>query len=814
MLAAPVDDKAKDWGENIEIYDEIVNEAKNKKNLFSASEAETRFHIVDRIIRELLNWKYNQITVEERTKEGYVDYILRSGNDLIIIEAKKIGSSFPNFTKNKLIKLSSSLLNKGPINEAIKQVTKYGKHKGASLYVVTNGSCWVCFSKDSLNSEDNNYAHLFFPLENIGDAENLFLSLNSNNIAEFGISKFTRQTHVAPENKIINIVDQSDTRIDRNNIAEHIADALNIGLYSEAILSNPEVLKKCFVHTQSRIKYDSILKMHLVDPKPIGIESKSRIKTNKQNGPLEEIIKKQIIKDFPPPVTLIIGEVGTGKSTYLKHFEIVSGKELITQKNVHWIYIDLEKIGSGDPRKFIYEELKRYLLDKTDYSTVIEPAYRNEIQSLRKGPYAPIAKSDPKKFNEIITQHIENDLKNTEPYVDKILLFLSKITLCVIVLDNIDLYQNDELETKVFSEGLSLSKRLLSNVIVSIRDTTYIKHKNDPSFDAFELRKLWLTPPPYKAVLSKRLSLSRVLLKNKHVKISLNKGLILDVPDLSVFFDIVQRSVLTDASGDFFEYMSGDNIRRGIGLIKNFLTSGHIQADRAIKNYLTDSSFSFPFHEIFKGSILSFWKYYKETRCDYCINIFDSSLPFENALLLRLFLITFLYNNSLNESSAKVEVRKCLEIFTKLGITDNQLIEVINLLKKALILKTTDNDEVSINSIIYLTKTGGYYRKILSCRFVYFESSMYDTQIFSNKKFESLSDYTIKIEHEFDLVKKMDLRIARAKEFILYLKDLEKKTLKLVNKDLKLDSMAEIEKSINLEMDKAYKSVRKNYKSK
>ena len=96
----------KDWGEVSEIFDEI-KKAVVSKDLVTENEAQTRFDVIDRIIREVLQWHYGQIIVEEYsagTKKGYIDYLLKSSDNKIVIEAKKIGAAFPSLSKRKKLK--------------------------------------------------------------------------------------------------------------------------------------------------------------------------------------------------------------------------------------------------------------------------------------------------------------------------------------------------------------------------------------------------------------------------------------------------------------------------------------------------------------------------------------------------------------------------------------------------------------------------------------------------------------------------------------------------------------------------------------
>jgi len=221
---------------------------------------------------------------------------------------------------------------------------------------------------------------------------------------------------------------------------------------------------------------------------------------------------------------------------------------------------------------------------KTDFKSLVEPAYEDEIKKLARGPFGLAAKNK-EKFEEKIQEIIEGDFEKVEPYVNKIFSYISKDHLCVIVLDNIDLYEDTQLEINVFSEGVALSKKVNCNILVSLRDTTFIKHKNDSIFNAHELKKFWIDPPPFREVLSKRLKFASSVLTNKKATIPYN-GMQLTIENLGVFFDIAHSTLLKETSARLIECLADGNIRKGVSLVSNFLTSAHIQADRALYNYL------------------------------------------------------------------------------------------------------------------------------------------------------------------------------------------------------------------------------------
>jgi hypothetical protein len=807
---------ASDWGEISPQFDEIAKFL-NSRDITTGNEAKTRFDVIDRIIKDVLGWRHGQIEVEERCDskdELYVDYVLRSGDATVVIEAKKIGAAFPNPTRKKQLKLNGVVLGSGEIAAAINKSNVYAQEKKADVVIVTNGLCWCAYPFEGLN--DNTHATLFFPFSFANDAEALFNQFAEIKVEAGSLRNLTHEP-VRTEDRLLSITTDSDGRVDRNNIADYIVPALNSALYADALLTNPDSLEKCFVRTEARVKFDSYLGMHLADPKPVSIHPAKRIRKDKNFDHLDQIVD-EAITSYAPPVTLIIGSVGAGKSIYLKHFELISGRDLLTSKKAHWINIDFEKMGpEGKPREFVYSQLRDYLNaqhpdNPTDYKHVVEPAYADEIAALARGPLAPIF-TQKAKFYERVSDHIRAEYDAVEPYVDKVIRYLTSKPLVILVLDNIDLYEDEELERSVFAEGLALSKRTLCNVFVSVRETTYVKHSTDATFDAYELRKLWLDAPPFKEVLSTRLTYSKKILEKKSARIHMFGGITLEVHDLSDFFDIVQSSILKGDAGDFIEKIADSNIRKGLKLVNNFLTSGHIQADRALNSFLKgDRTYRFPFHEIFKGAMLGQWKHYREGRAE-CINIFDARLGSKQLRLLRLHLLALLFSCARREDSIEVPVSHCVNVLSPIGSSESQIIQALTVLLRNGLIRTTTAQDISATSTVVLTRSGGYYIHTLASTFSYVEAALIDTAIEDADVWQDLSTMTIGVERARNMVQRMELRVTRIDRFLKYLTDLEATILSTVGQRNELTVLPRLAKGVEGDTRRALYNTRKYYSS-
>lgn len=777
-----MDNVQRDWG-HASVQFDAIKDFVGTKDLSTANEAQTRYDIIDRLIREVLGWVHGTVTVEDyaptHDKRGYIDYLLRSGDVGIIVEAKKIGASFPTPTTNTRLKLQGSVLGTGEISAAIRQAQDYATNKRAQVTVVTNGECWCIFNSEGVC--DDTHATVLFPFSKDGHAEKLFDYLAAENVASGSAAAITNRLP-QEEDRLLTSFEMADMRVDRNSIADFLTPALDLALYNEAFINNEDALARCFVSTESRTKFDNTLGMHLADPKPALVMPAKRITRDKKPDHLQRMVQSSA-PSYAPPVTLIIGPVGAGKSTYLKHFELVAGKKIIADKQAHWVYVDMEGVGKeGSPRDFIYSALKQYIdsaltSERITYHDTIEKAYAEEIAGMKLGPLAAIA-SNKDAINAAIANMMQEDYRQLEPYADKVFHYLARRDLVIIVIDNSDLYEDDALETKVFAEGLALSKRIHSNVIVSVRDTTFVRHKNDSAFNAYELRKLWLDPPPLKAVVAARLTYAKKILEGTPADIDLPNNKYLHVPDLGVFFDIVQQSILRGHAGDFIEAMADLDIRRGLSLVHNFLTSGHIEANRALTQYLTgDTKYYFPFHETFKGAILGKWRYFQEQKSE-CINVFDSRLGSRRLRLMRLHILQFLLQRARSESSLEVPVKEICDFICPIGATPQQVLNVLSFLYSNKLIRTTTSEMLEDDSSVVATRSGGYYAKLLSKTFVYSEECMYDTAIDSHHSWERMRDLTNQILKNTNKHQRMHTRLVRMDYFFQNLNELEQEIVR------------------------------------
>src|SRR5690606_4735420 len=203
--------------------------------------------------------------------------------------------------------------------------------------------CW-CYFLANYADREKLYANILFPFEDLDDAAELFNIFEVHNVEQGSLLTISSEQHSTLNNRIINILDNSDYRLGRNSVADHIMVGIDRAILSEALLSDEEVMKECYVDSDNRTKFDKTLQIHLRQQKPVIIEPAKKIRRDQTNDSISELLNVAR-PNVSSPVTLIIGSVGSGKSTYLKHFELVKSKEIIGSQLSHWIYVDYEKMG-------------------------------------------------------------------------------------------------------------------------------------------------------------------------------------------------------------------------------------------------------------------------------------------------------------------------------------------------------------------------------------------------------------------------------------------------------------------------------------
>lgn len=797
------------------------------RSLVGANEAATRFQVIDKLLMDVLGWTKEDINVEDRVSEDgqttFADYVLHTASTRVVVEAKKIGASFNLPSKRKSL-LLGGVLKEGRIGEAIRQCRDYCRGLSVPFGVVTNGQSWVIFPAvrtDGIPFEDS-YAQIF---EDLSDIRTRFVEfwelLSQERVADgnLPVSLLGQSGRANTTRCVRQSVSDPGYRLGRNAVYEQIEPAVNVSLSDESLLEDPVALAACYVKTSERVTYDSRLRMHLADHRPPLDHKSIRVKRRKGERVLDESISRDA-STKPPRFIVLLGPVGAGKTTFLHYTRLISSADQVNNK-IAWINVDFKRATkSDDPRTFIYRELLQHIdddrdFDLGDWETSIRPAYKKKIDDLRRGALYLLSKNDPTQFEIKISQIVESDRNDVWPYVENILLESARVRPGFLVIDNVDQIDSTETQSAVFLEAQAVARKIGFHVIMSLRESTYLQHRSSPAFDAFQFESLYIDPPSIGPVLTKRLSYAKHVLTGKSAEFTSAGGIRMRVPDLGKFFEIVTHSLLSEDAGHMLECLAGGDIRRAIQYVREFLSSGHTNADRALAAYLRDGEYHFPIHEVFKGAVLGHLRYFDDS-ISLLPNIFDSKLGSDSLQLARLRIVHYFVSRATSPGFEGEKVEAFRGEFASIGVGEADLYQCLSTLVDKRVMRTKDGLSLSAESVLLPTRLAAYILRSLSHEIAYIEFCAMDTVIFDDDSWRELHEITLEIEASHGVVAKMEQRSSRVTAFMEYVDRLDKRWVVEANRrgisgPISEEVVAPLSDEVREACSRAVQSARKNY---
>lgn len=763
----------------------IINdlfEIANKLNLSHSNEAETRFKLIDRVLKDILKWTHDDISVEDRViedgKTTYSDYIIKTANTAFIVEAKKIGTPFTfNKTDERRMKLSTTNL-VGDIGSAITQARDYCRKLSIQFAVVTNGCQWIIFPANRIDqvSFNNSYAIVFDSIDSIlkADYQDFYDLLSREAVINSSLeNSLLGYTEDQSTNRRLRNYYRNNRNEGKNAIYPLIETAITTAFSDSIIELEPSLFEKCYVNSSDKIKFDRKINMHisksahLFKAQPI----RPMQKTERDN------FKKKLLEAqtrVKPLAIIILGSVGAGKTTFLHYTKNISSASFFEKTTdsiyPHWIYINfLNYTNDITPADFIYQNIKQYMIKDPFFkgNSCVTSAYQNEIDAIREGPANFIAQ-DEAKFNELITNTIMDDYNKVKPYVDKLLKFHSIKFPIFLVIDNVD-QLDEKVQSIVFTESIAFSQKLNLNLSISLRSSTYVQHRSSASFNAFDFDPILIEPPKIEAVLSKRFFLAESLLEGKSGEFTSERGAKISVNNLSTIIKLMQSSILGTEVGGLLEVLAAGDTRNALRITREFIEHGYSNPGRAYSIYNSSGKYTLPRHEALRAILLGNQPVYNE---DFSAigNPLDSRLNRTNLQLIRLFVLSGLVQYSTDSKFQYLEGIEIQKNLRTIGIGDESILTVLNDLCKFRFILTAEHDEPKFNSNYYPSRLGGYIVRDLISNFMFLENMMMDTFIADTQIWGQLSSLSKQIINtNNDKIARLDLRIERITIFYNYM---------------------------------------------
>ena len=427
-----------------------INESKLDWN-----EADTRFQIIDRIIEDCLGWARESFCLEQAHERTYTDYEL--GNPRCVIwEAKRENRTFelPADPQGSIVKdLPSIMALDGEASEAIRQVQGYCSDRGVELAVATNGHQLIaflatrsdgtaplkghCLVIDGYQKLQKHFPEVWQMLSPAGVAErrlNRLLNVGEDRALpqkmSFLLANYPQYRHQNSlqntlrglgELLLVDVVDQEDT--EKQFYEQCYCES---GALSQHALVSKRMLAA---------RYTSLFNQTENAPNVLPVQTKP-------DKPLftPELITEALSKR---PIVLI-GDVGVGKTSFLKHLMYISAFEEF-QKAVY-IYIDLGSQGAlaEDLINFVLTEIETQLYSDHNVDvyegTFVRGVYHSQISRFQRGIFSELREQNPEIYNQKLLEFLEEKTRHRDRHLKEAISHIARARRkqVIFVLDNAD----------------------------------------------------------------------------------------------------------------------------------------------------------------------------------------------------------------------------------------------------------------------------------------------------------------------------------------------------------------------------------------
>lgn len=751
-----------------------------KVKVENRNEATTRFHLIDTIILDCLDWQKEDIKTEEAYEGEYTDYTLSLSRPVVIVEAKREGYYFelPEGMKGIDYSIESLCKDNPNFKKAIEQVCGYCQSRGVEIAIVSNGWQFVSFVAVRLDGVPplKGTAIVFSSLEKI---QSNFLDF-WNFLSRHGIESKRLKNKLCgillpdlPQKLSASLQTYPGIK-DRNSFQT------NLQILSDLILEDviryqdleKVFLEECYCNAGALSHYSAVSKEILKTRYENLFE-----KDNQQVSVQAAVGKGGINQDFKDiaahsisrrPI-LLIGDVGVGKSTFINNLIQVEAPEIF--KDCISIKIDLgvKIILNTDIREAVVSEITKILF--SDYqidifeNNFVKGVYHADYERFKRGINKPYFDSNSEKAVEKTIEFFEGKQANKSEHLKNVLSHIAKARKkqIVIFIDNCDQRDYDTQQT-----AFLIAQEIAENwqpvtIFVSLRPETFNNSLKKGALSGYHPKAFTIAPPRVDLVIEKRLEFARKI-TNGEIKLAQFEGTIgVKLSNLKGLIEILIYSFKTN--GDlhrFIDNICNGNIRHAIDIVKNFLGSGHVDTEKILKIYEDSGSYLIPLHEFLRAVIYGN-KVHFDPDSSYLFNLFDVHFQDKKEHFLVPILLGILEaKNNSGKDSGFVETIKVSNHLQSIGFSIDQVDNSIEILINRNIVETsargTTFDRNKLPLSLRITTTGAYHLNVLSAFFTYIDAIIVDTPIFDNQVRGEIQDY-------YDI----DRRLRRAMIFKTYL---------------------------------------------
>lgn len=520
--------------------------------------------------------------------------------------------------------------------------------------------------------------------------------------------------------------------------------------------------------------------------------SASQAQKIEDSGNPSEILEKfKNPKPLERKVLLLIGSVGSGKSTFVDYLqEVAIPRDVI--KLTLWCRLNMNSapVSPSEIYNWLREQIvnsccKAYPDTNFDDLETIKAVFSPEINKFKIG-IGRLYEGDTIAYNIQLAEYIKGLQKDHQINTVAHIRYCCGNTnrLLVIVLDNCDKRLRDE-QLLMFEVAQWLQAEFRALVILPLREETYDNHRSHPPLDtALKDLVFRIEPPLFQHVLVKRVQLSLNELMSqgrKNFSYNLPNGFRVEYPasDQGYYLSSILKSI--------FEHdryirrmivgLAGRNMRRAMEIFLEFCNSGYIEEDQIFKIRKSEGQYVLPLHLVARVLLRLNRRFYDSDN-SYIKNLFSTKMEDDfPSYFCRLMILRWLESRfnlpgtgGLKGYYSKLSLKNDL---VPHGISENVLDREIDHLLKAqcIIAEHLRPDTVTDDELIRLSPAGFVHLESIG-NVEYLAAVAEDTWFNDMQIAERIADRISRNDSHFDRQNTLN----SAKDLYQYLEQMRSKT--------------------------------------
>lgn len=761
-----------DYESGISALERLRSWARDNDTGRKRNEATTRLHLIDLLLFDCLAWNREECVAEERFEGTFTDYALGRPARSLVIEAKKEGTYFelPTGLLKTRLKLRTVLELSQDVDQAVRQALSYCQERGVAIGAVCNGEQLIAFigsRQDGIPPLEGD-AIVFSSLDQMRqEFRVLWDSLSAPGIDAQNIIRMLASVSAPPPpEKLSKGIRRYPGFKDRNSLQTELQ--ILGDLFIEDIAKSPEVeldfLRSSYCQSGALSQY-AVISRQLLETRYSVLYQKDAALSGlepiqRKSGPSNKLQPDIVAASMSRRPIILLGDVGVGKSTFIRHFIRVEAKDILDRALVLYIDFGKEPALSSNLSAFIVERCTSQLRD--DYGIDIEEysfvrgVYNLDIQRFARGVFGPLRTEDPEEYGRRERELLARKIADEGDHLRRSLEHIARGQRRQVVtfLDNVD-QRPSPFQEEVFLIAESLAETWPGTFFVSLRPDTFFESRRSGVLKAYQPRVFTIAPPRVDLVICKRLEFALTQLTTTGRLASFPDGLRLACGTLTAYLRIVLSSFESNYElMEFIDNMSGGNIRQALGFLKAFIGSGHVNTQKILDVDNESGSYRIPLHEFSRAVCYGDHEYFEPAASPF-LNVFDISGANGSEHFLLPLLLCQLERIGTPETNQGYVSSETIHAFGQsIGFQPQQIRWALDrAVKKGLA------DSQSLTTPSYrITTVGAYSTKLLLSQFVYLDAVIVDTPITD-------PSFRLKILD----VDRIEDRLERAEFFINYL---------------------------------------------